>query len=234
MNKLLFEKIFAAVLIAGITASFSGFVAQKLVKPKKVAVLGVEEADGGGAARVEKIELPEPVLHLVAAADVARGEQLFRACAACHTVNKGGPHGVGPNMWNVKQRGKAVIEEYAYSDALMEMQGQEWDYLAMQKFLWKPKWYVPGTKMNYIGLRKPEDRAAMLAYLRTLSDTPYPLPSDAEIQAEIAELMPVVEEAVSDSEATEEGVPLEDAPEAAVDNPRGATDDLPAEVPVEE
>lgn len=72
-----------------------------------------------------------------------------------------------------------------------------WDYDSLNKFLWKPKKFVVGTKMNYLGIKKPADRAAMVAWLRTLSPSPVALPSGGQIAAEAAELAPVVEEAVS-------------------------------------
>ena len=94
--------------------------------------------------------------------------------------------------------------------------GGSWTYTELNRFLWKPKKFAPGTKMNYVGLKSPEDRAAMIAWLRNNSDSPRPLPSDAEITAEQAQLAPpkveeAAEEAPSDA-AAPEGVSAE--PEA--------------------
>ena len=188
MGGMEFNKVFAAILVAGIIAMLSGFVANKLVHPKKLkenafAIEGVEVA---GVATVEK--LAEPVLALIAEADIARGQKVSKACAACHSFDKGGPNGVGPNMWNLVGRSKQAVSGFTYSGVLNSQGGDVWTYAELNKFLWKPKKYAPGTKMNYIGLKKPEDRAAIIAWMRSLSDSPKPLPTATQIAAEEAEL----------------------------------------------
>lgn len=185
-----FNKIFAAVLVAGITAMLAGFIANKVFYtevPEESAIeidtTAFQQAAAGGPA---KPDIPEPVLALIAEADIAKGEQLSRACAACHTFVKDGPNRVGPNMWDVVGNIKAHIDSFAYSDIFNKWHeaGAVWNYEDLNAFLWKPKVYAPGTKMSYIGMRKPEDRAAMIAWMRSLSDTPAPLPTQAEIVAE--------------------------------------------------
>jgi cytochrome c len=186
------NKVFAACLTAGIIAMLAGFFADKLVKPHvpEKAVLDIDtsalETAGSGAAAGPTG--PEPILALLAGADVKRGEQLSKACTACHSFDKGGADRVGPNQWNLVGAAKAHREGFAYSDALkaLHSKGEKWTYAELNHFIWKPQAAVPGTKMNYLGLKKPEDRAALIAYLRTLSDSPAPLPSNEEIQAEAA------------------------------------------------
>lgn len=195
MSSFEFNKLFAAILVAGLTAMLSGFIADKLVHPKdleKDAVAIDGGAVAGGGPKVEK--KAEPILHLIASADVARGEKLSKACAACHSFDNGGPNKVGPNLWNVMGGPKAHLSNFEYSSALASF-GGAWGYIEMNQFLWKPKKYVPGTKMNYNGIKKPEDRAAMIAWLRTLSSNADPLPNAAEIAEEIALLAPPVEDA---------------------------------------
>lgn len=218
------NKIFAAVLVAGITAYLAAFVADKLIHPKETLEKNAVEVEGGevAGAVASKPKGPEPIMHLIATADIARGEKLSKACAACHSFDNGGVNKVGPNMWGVVGDKKGHIDGFAYSDALME-KGGDWNYDSLNKFLWKPKSYISGTKMNYVGLRKPEDRAAMIAWLRTLGSDSYPLPTEAMIAAEKAELDPepeVIEpENVSDEvtdEAAEAGT-SEDA-EAPIEN----------------
>lgn len=182
-----FNKIFAAVLVAGITASFSGFVAYSAIHPKKLVenaypIDGVAEA---GSTVVAVPAGPEPILALMATADVARGEQAARACAACHTFNKGGAQGIGPNLYDVVNGGKAHVPGFAYSNGLKAAEGS-WSYESLNHFLWKPKSYISDTKMNFVGLRKAEDRAAVIAWLRTLSASPAALPSATQIAAEAA------------------------------------------------
>jgi cytochrome c len=190
MNSFEFNKIFAAFLCAGIVAMLGGFVSHKLVHPHKLYKNAVE-IDGAAIASSgpAKPKMPDPVLHLIATADVAKGQKLSKACAACHSFDKGGPNKVGPNLWKTVGAPKAGHADFAYSNALKES-GGAWGYESLNKFLWKPKAYAPGTKMNYIGIKKPEDRAAMIAWLRTLHDAPLPLPTAAEIAAEAAELAP--------------------------------------------
>ena len=224
-----FNKLFAALLVAGITAGTAAFVSDLTMHPHEleedaVPIEGVEVVAGAISAP----QGPEPVMHLIAAADVARGEKLSKACAACHSFDKGGPNRVGPNMWAVVGNTKASHADFAYSDALKGMDGQ-WGYAELNKFLYKPKQYVAGTKMNYIGIKKPEDRAAMIAWLRTLSDSPIAMPTDAQIEAEKAELSPeepeedVTGEDVASDESTTEA---QDAGEETdVDNEQNESTD---------
>ena len=183
---------FAAILCAGLVAMLSGFFAGKLVKPEilKEDAVKVEAAEGGGGAGPAKAAMPEPILAMIATADVERGKAVAKACAACHNFEKGGANGVGPGMWGVVGNPKDSHPGYAYSGALKANGAPNWTYESLNKFLWKPKAYAKDTKMNFIGVKKPEDRAALIAYLRTIDDAPEPLPTDAAIAAEIAELSP--------------------------------------------
>lgn len=200
-----FNKIFAAILVAGIIASLSGFISHKLVHPHDLhenayKIEGVVEGAGGGAAVVAKAE---PVLALLANADIAKGEQSAKVCATCHSFAKGGANAIGPGLWGVVNHDKGAHAGFAYSDGLKNMDGV-WSYANLNKFLWKPKAYVEGTKMNFVGLKKPEDRANVIAYLRTLSDAPAALPSAAQIEAENAELAPPAADApAADAPAAE-------------------------------
>lgn len=194
MSSFEFNKIFAAILVAGITAMLSGFIANKLVHPHDLEKDAVE-IDGGAVigSGPKKAALPEPILHLIATADVARGQKLSKACAACHSFDNGGPNKVGPNLWGIVGAPKAHSDSFGYSSTMANF-GGAWGYAELNKFLWKPKKYMPGTKMNYNGLKKPEDRAAMIAWLNTLGSND-PLPNAAEIAAEAAELTPPEDEA---------------------------------------
>jgi cytochrome c len=205
MGGMEFNKIFAAILVAGIIAMFSGFIAKKLSKPHYLKedafpIEGVEVAAGGGA-KVEK--LAEPILAMLAEADVARGQKISKACAACHSFDQGGANGVGPNLYNIVGVTKQAKPGYAYSGVLNANGENVWTMAALNKYLWKPKKYAPGTKMNYVGLKKPEDRAAIIAWLNTLGSN-QPMPSAAEIAAEQAKLAPPqAEEEPAEGEASE-------------------------------
>lgn len=189
MNNMEFNKLFAAILVAGIIASLSGFIASQLLHTEPpeqfaYAIEATEDTAGGTAAAA----MPEPILAMIAAADVARGEQVAKACAACHTFNPGGPNGTGPNLAGVVNAAKAHHAGFNYSEA-MKAKGGQWSYAELNHFLWKPKTYIKGTAMNFIGVKKPEDRAALIAYLRSISGNPA-LPSAGDIEAEMAELGP--------------------------------------------
>ncbi|MEM6901765.1 MAG: cytochrome c family protein [Pseudomonadota bacterium] len=181
------NKILAAVFTAGLVAMMASFISRKIVHPEfpeeaALAIDGVEAVviDTGPTG-------PEPILAMLATADVAAGESVTRACAACHSFDAGGPNRVGPNLYNLVNASKAHLDNYSYSTALAEFPG-EWTYEALNKFFYKPKEYVPGTKMNYVGLKDPEDRANLIAYMRTLASSPAPLPDEARIQAELVDL----------------------------------------------
>lgn len=214
MGGLEFNKIFAAVLVAGIIAGLAGFVAKIMVHSEKLEqdAYTIEAAEDGAGGATAAAAMAEPILAMIASADAARGEKVAKACAACHTFNKGGANGVGPNLYNVVGGPKDHAAGFAYSGALLETGGATWTYAELNKFLWKPKKYAASTKMNFVGLKKPEDRAAVIAWLRTLSDSPKGMPGAGEIAAEEAELAPKVEEAPA---AEGEGVKAEDAAAAS-------------------
>lgn len=136
---------------------------------------GGEEAAGGG----EEAKAT-PIATLLASADAAAGETVFKKCASCHTSEKGGPNKVGPNLWDVVNRPVASHEGFSYSAGMTTFsEGQKvvWDYDHLSFFLEAPKKHVPGTAMGFAGLKKDDERANLIAYLRTLSDNPAPLPS---------------------------------------------------------
>lgn len=112
---------------------------------------------------------------LLASADKNAGAKISKKCAACHSFDKGGPNKVGPNLWDVVGRTVASHEGYSYSSALSDLGGQ-WSYERLNAFLTKPKDFAPGTKMGFAGLKDAQDRANLIAYLRSLSDDPKPLP----------------------------------------------------------
>lgn len=144
--------------------------------PEKPAFIveGVEEAGGtgGAAAAAEK-----PIEFYLASADVAKGEAQFKKCASCHTIDKGGASGIGPNLYGIVGNKHAHLSSFGYSDAMKATAGKSWDWDALSHWLSNPKKYIPGNKMSFAGIGKPEDRANLIAYLNSKSDSPLPAPA---------------------------------------------------------
>jgi cytochrome c len=142
-------------------------------RPEKMGyvVEGVEEegaADAGAPA--------QPVEFYLASADPAKGEQVFKKCAACHNADKGGANALGPNLWGVLGEPVGKGHGFPFSDALAG-KGGTWNWGNLNEWLTSPKKFAPGTKMTFAGLSKPEDRANVMAFLNSHSDAPQPLPA---------------------------------------------------------
>lgn len=197
MNRFEIIKIVGAFLMSVLIITVIGQVGNLLVEAEELeenvyTVAGTEEPAAAEEAVAEEAAA-EPVLGptgpleaaaepglgpmapLLAAASVGSGKKLARKCALCHTFKKGGPHKIGPNLWDVVGADKARWENFSYSAALASV-GGSWGYEELNSFVAKPGTYIPGTRMTFNGLKKLEDRADLIAYLRTFSDSPRPLP----------------------------------------------------------
>jgi cytochrome c len=218
MSSLETNKIVGAVLVAGMALLVTHIVADKLVEPKAIhaAVVTVPEGEGGGTAQPEAPAALEPVSGLLAAADPAKGAEVFKKCSACHSVAKGEPAKVGPNLWNIVGAKHGHMEGFAYSDAIKALSDKEWTYEELNAFLASPKTHIPGTKMTFPGLKKVEDRAAIIAYLRSQADSPVPLPDQAAIDAATAAAAPAAtSEAAAEPAATTDATAAPAEPAAA-------------------
>lgn len=120
----------------------------------------------------------DAALGMIAAASPQEGERLFLRCKACHTIDKGAPNRLGPNLWGVIGHPKASVPGFNYSPALKKL-GGDWDYAALSAYLENPRAFAPGNRMAFPGLKDPRQRAAVIAYLRTKADSPVPPPSAA-------------------------------------------------------
>jgi cytochrome c len=183
MASLEMNKIAGAILVAGLVAMVTGFVAHELVNPERQ---GGESAGSETAAAPAAPAAPaaiEPVSPLLAKADSAAGQETAKKCMSCHDFTKGGPNKIGPNLWGIVGSHPAEVPNYAFSDAMKARAAKTWTYEELNDFLAGPKKVVPGTKMTFPGLPKVQDRANVIAWLRTLSDQPVALPSEADIAA---------------------------------------------------
>lgn len=176
------NKIAGAILAAMILAMVSGLVANMLVHPQPLqkpayAVAGGEETAETSTSSAPKG--PEPIAPLIAAADAKAGEEKAKLCVTCHTFTKGGPNKIGPNLYGIV--GDQIAHDrngFAFSEALTEKgKGQTWTLANLNDWLYKPQSFARGTKMTFIGLPKAQDRANVVAYLNSLSDSPKPLAS---------------------------------------------------------
>ena len=112
---------------------------------------------------------------LMALGDLTHGEKVFKKCAACHSIVKGGKNNIGPALYNVVGRKVGVVNDYKYSKALSAYE-KEWTFEELNGYLIKPAKWIKGTKMAFAGLRKEKDRASVILYLNQNSDNPLPLP----------------------------------------------------------
>ncbi|NLS20568.1 cytochrome c family protein [Rhizobium sp. P40RR-XXII] len=157
----------------------SGFIfhSETPEKPGFAIVATEEPAAGGDKGAAAKAETP--IAQLLQKADAKAGEAIFKKCQACHSGEKGGPNKVGPDLWGIIDRPVAEHEGFAYSAGMKDFSkggSEKWTYDHLYHFLAAPKKFVAGTAMGFAGLPKEEDRANVIAYLRTLADTQVPLP----------------------------------------------------------
>lgn len=175
-HNLEFNKITAAVLLAGVIALVAGVASEALYTgsvgeheheiKRGYTIAGAESAGGEAAPAAE--EKPVDIAPLMAKADTAAGEALVKKCTSCHTFDKGGKNGVGPNQWGLVGNHFAHMEGYSYSAAVLALKDKKWTPQELSDFLANPKKHLPGNKMSFAGIKNPQDRANLIAYLSTL------------------------------------------------------------------
>jgi len=147
--------------------------------------IAAQESDSRGKPG-EPAAAEEPLPVRFASADVGRGENAAKKCAACHTFGKGEPNRVGPNLWGVVGRQKASAEGGFNYSAAMKAQKGNWTAEDLDRYLENPKAMVPGTNMTFAGIPRGKERADVITYLNSKSDKPIELPKQAAAAAPAA------------------------------------------------
>ena len=179
MNSFEFNKIAAAFLTTALVfigIKELGDAIYHVEKPKKSAYIVEGVAETNLPAKVEKKveEQLAPITPLLASASIDSGAKVFKKCAACHNIDKGGANKVGPGLWGIVNKKVGAVEGFKYSAALNGY-GKNWTFEELNGFLHKPMKYIKGTKMGFAGLKKDQDRADVIAYMNSKSDAPAPL-----------------------------------------------------------
>ena len=178
MDSFEINKIVAAVLMVALLVIGIGKLSDVIFhveKPDKPGYSVEIESSTVSTSTTTKDEEKIDISALLAMGDIAHGEKVFKKCAACHSIVKGGKNAIGPALYNVVGRKIGVIEDYKYSKALVAYD-KNWTFEELNGFLIKPAKWIKGTKMAYAGLRKEKDRASVIKYLNENSDSPLPLP----------------------------------------------------------
>ena len=180
MDSFELNKIIAAVLMVALIVIGIGKLSNVIFHVEKPEVPGyavdveqtvVTKAKANSEMTMEKIDMAA----LMALGDLATGEKVFKKCAACHSIVKGGKNNIGPALYNVVGRKVGAVSDYKYSKALSGYD-KEWSFEELNGYLIKPAKWIKGTKMAFAGLRKEKDRASVILYLNQNSDNPLPLP----------------------------------------------------------
>ena len=174
MNKIVASIILAVILVLGINKIAD--IIFYVEKPEKSAYQVANISATATAETTSESSSSESgeIMALLASASVADGKKIFKKCAACHSIAKGGGNKIGPALWGVLGRKAGSISDYKYSKA-MAAHTKPWSLEEMNGFLIKPKDWIKGTKMSFIGLKKDTDRAAVILYMNQNTDNPLPI-----------------------------------------------------------
>ena len=174
MNKIVASIILAVILVLGINKISD--VIFYVEKPEKSAyqVANVSTSTTVEVTSESQSTGSGDIMVLLTSVSASEGEKIFKKCAACHSIAKGGANKIGPALWGVLGRKAGSVSDYKYSKA-MASYGKSWSFEEMSGFLLKPKEWIKGTKMSFMGLKKAKDRAAVILYMNQNTDNPLPI-----------------------------------------------------------
>lgn len=193
MGKIEINKLLAALIFAFCLLFISNYVGNTIIPPFKYYDLAkskhhdwikwpetqnkkdVKFDENKKNAKKRTLETEQSLGVLLKTADIGKGKKLARKCVACHSFEKGGKNKIGPNLFAIMGRERGATPSYNYSKALREI-GGKWGFIDMDRFLFKPKKFLPGTKMSFKGIKSLNDRAALIMYLRSFAQIPLNLP----------------------------------------------------------
>ena len=175
LNKIIAAVLMVALLVIGISKLSDVIFYVEKPKTPGYAPDVVQTVTSSTQSNLEVAEDKIDIAALMAMGDLTTGEKVFKKCAACHSIVKGGKNNIGPALYNVVGRKIGAIDDYKYSKALAGYE-KEWTFEELNGYLIKPAKWIKGTKMAFAGLRKEKDRASVILYLNENSDNPLPLP----------------------------------------------------------
>ena len=179
MDSFELNKVIAAILMVALLLIGLSKIADEVFhvnKPKNPGYkVEVENQSTVSSSQITETEEKIDIVAVMMQGDAATGEKIFKKCAACHSIDKGGANKIGPALYDVVGRKVGSVSDYKYSKALASYD-KVWTFEELNGFLKKPSTYLKGTKMSYAGLRKETDRASIIKYLNQNSDSPKPLP----------------------------------------------------------
>jgi cytochrome c len=174
------NKIFGAILATLFIVVVSSVASGMIFAPSPPKVMGdkitVQEA---AAPETEAPDVPPDWGTVLKTADVAAGATVSQKCQSCHNFANGGPNQTGPNLWGVIGRKPGTHPGFSYSSAMVDFGNKigVWDYNHIYEFIHGPQAYLSGTKMGFVGLKQPQDRVNLIAWLRQQSSSPVAIPA---------------------------------------------------------
>jgi len=169
------NKLVAAILVTVLIVFGIGKISDIIFKVNEAGIVAYKVEEPARSSSEAKAEGQIDISAFLALGNVEDGKKVFKKCAACHSINKGGKSKIGPALWGVVSRNSGEVDGYKYSKALKSY-GKQWNFEELNGFLLKPAKWIKGNKMGFAGLKKDKDRASVILYLNENSDNPIPLP----------------------------------------------------------